>query len=100
MWHKSPGAEQVMLDMAVYRDFVAQCNNQEDNSKDRKQMLRILKKAMASELTDRQRLCLEEYFLRGRKMKDIAKSLNLSPSTVTRHIRRATEKLRHIAEYY
>lgn len=96
MWRETTVSDQYHFDMAAYRDYF-RCD---DNSKDKKQMLSILCKALKTELTERQRYCLEEYYLRGRKMKDIAESLNLSPSTVTRHIRRATEKLRHIADYY
>ena len=70
------------------------------NRPERERMLRILKRAMKHELTERQRICLEKYYLEGLKMKDIALELNLSKSTVSRHIKSAERKLRNIASYY
>lgn len=63
-------------------------------------MKRILSRAIRHELTDRQRQCLTMYYLDGIRMKDIAGTLGLSASTVTRHIAAATRKLRKIADYY
>ena len=78
--------------LAYYSD--SQCSNQKQN------MRRILNKAIREELTEKERFCLTEYYINHRKMKDIAASLSLNPSTVTRNIKRATKKLRHIAGYY
>ena len=71
-----------------------------DNRSQRERMKRILMRAIRQELTDRQRECLTLYYLEGMKMKDIARSLCLSLSTVSRHIHSAERKLRHIAGYY
>lgn len=85
----------------VYDKLSYQCYTSGDTNRiDRTRMKGILSKAITSELTEQQRFCLVEYYLHGRKMKDIAVTLSVHPSTVTRHIRRATEKLRHIASYY
>ncbi len=70
------------------------------NASDINTMKRILSKAIRTELTENQRVCLIEYYIHGRKMKEIAELLSLNPSTVTRHIRAAKDKLRHIASYY
>ena len=71
-----------------------------DNRPQRERMKRLLIRAIKHELTDRQRECLTMYYLDGMKMKDIARSLGLSNSTVSRHISSASRKLRRIAEYY
>ena len=71
-----------------------------DNRPERERMKRILVRAIRHELTDRQRECLRMYYLEGIKMKDIAKMLGLSNSTVSRHISTATRKLRKVALYY
>ena len=70
------------------------------NRPERERMRRILLRAMRRELTDRQRSCLTMYYLEGMKMKDIAKAMSLSKSTVSRHISAATRKLRKVASYY
>lgn len=71
-----------------------------DNRPDRARMKRVLMRAIRHELTDRQRECLTRYYLEGMQMTEIARSLDLSKSTVSRHIAAATKKLRRIAAYY
>ncbi|MGN0452861.1 MAG: RNA polymerase sigma factor [Ruminococcus sp.] len=88
--------DEFLLDLAAYRKY--QCGD--TNCEKRKKMKKILYQALESELTDKQRVCIEEYYLNGKKMREIAEAHSLNPSTVTRHIKRATEKLRHIASYY
>ncbi len=85
-----------LCDNAAYMAY----NLGETNASEINKMKRILSKAIRVELTENQRFCLIEYYIHGRKMKDIAESLSLNPSTVTRHIRMAKDKLRHIASYY
>lgn len=75
-------------------------NQGADNRPERERMKRILKRAIKHELTDRQRDCLVKFYLEGMKMKEIAHALDLSNSTVSRHIKAATHKLRRIASYY
>ena len=70
------------------------------NRPERERMKKILIRAIRHELTDRQRDCITMYYLEGMKMKDIALSLHLSKSTVTRHIQSATRKLRKVASSY
>ncbi|MBQ3264779.1 MAG: sigma-70 family RNA polymerase sigma factor [Ruminococcus sp.] len=71
-----------------------------DNRPERERMKRILTRAIKHELTQRQRDCVTMYYLEGMKMKEIADAMNLSKSTVTRHIQSATRKLRKVASYY
>ncbi|MBQ9680063.1 MAG: sigma-70 family RNA polymerase sigma factor [Ruminococcus sp.] len=71
-----------------------------NNRAERERMKKIMFRAIRHELTDRQRDCMMMYYLEGMKMKDIAVALNLSRSTVTRHIQSATRKLRKVASYY
>ncbi len=80
--------------------YLAYTSSGDTKAADKSKMKKILKKAIAEELSGMQKYCLVEHFIRGRKMKDIASELDINPSTVTRHIKRAKEKLRHIASYY
>lgn len=70
------------------------------NDENKRQMRMILVRAVDRELTEREKYCVKEYFFNRKKMKDIASSISVNPSTVTRYIQRAIKKLRHIAEYY
>ncbi len=71
-----------------------------DNRREIERMKRILSRAVRSELTARQRECLTLYYLHSMKMRDIARALSISPSTVTRHIKAAKARLTKIAKYY
>lgn len=70
------------------------------NSESRKKMKEIISKAIVTELTDMQRICLTEHYLNDKKQKEIASELGLNASTVSRHISSARKKLQNIASYY
>ncbi|MDO5124657.1 MAG: sigma factor-like helix-turn-helix DNA-binding protein [Eubacteriales bacterium] len=91
-----PTVEELLLDKAAYDTY----RHGSDNSEDIVRMKRMVLKAVNRELTALQRFCLVNYYLYKVPMKDIAKELSVNPSTVSRHIKRATEKLKHIADYY
>lgn len=80
--------------------FGAYNNGGSTNNESRARMKKIMFDALNNELTDRQRMCLVEHYLNGRKEKEIALELGLSPSTVSRHIRFGKQKLQRIAQYY
>ncbi len=75
-------------------------NRGSTNRPERERMKKILTRAIRHGLTDRQRYCITRYYLEGTQMKDIAKELGLSKSTVSRHIKAATLKLRKVASFY
>lgn len=70
------------------------------NSESRRKMKEIISKAIVTELTDMQRICLTEHYLNDKKQKEIASELGLNASTVSRHISSARRKLQNIASYY
>ena len=70
------------------------------NCETRKRMKEIISKAIVTELTDMQRICLTEHYLNAKKQKEIASELGLNASTVSRHISSARKKLQNIASYY
>lgn len=70
------------------------------NKSSREKMKALLSKAILGELTPAQRLCITEYYLNGKKEKQIANELGVNISTVSRHICAARRKLRNIAKYF
>lgn len=82
--------------LLAYSDF----SSGETNSCDISKMKTILQKAIANELTEKQRYCVCEHYFGGRSMKSIASELNVNPSTVTRHIQSAKRRLKRVARYY
>ena len=55
--------------------------------------------AMNEELTDRQRELIELYYLENMNMTEIAQRLELSPSTVSRTLKRGRGRLRKYLKY-
>jgi len=70
------------------------------NSTELRQRLNLVYKAMKNELSVIEFNVLKEYYINGKKMKEIARDRGVHPSTVTRQIRRAKEKIKRITKYY
>ncbi len=84
-----------VFELAAYREYL----KGEDNNYRRQRLKDVLVHAIDTELTEKQKICVIDYYFNNKTMKTIAKEQSVNPSTVTRHIKRAQEKLRHIAEY-
>lgn len=61
--------------------------------------MRRLRRVMDNELTEKQRLYLEAYFLQNMSGPQIARMYGVNPSTVTRVIHRAMDKCRRYLKY-
>lgn len=73
--------------------------NGEDNSDQLARLRRQLRLARERELTPRQSLFLARYFDDGLSMREIAEEAGVDPSTVSRTLRRARERLRRALQY-
>ncbi|MDO4504252.1 MAG: sigma factor-like helix-turn-helix DNA-binding protein [Clostridia bacterium] len=65
-----------------------------------RKMLRSLKNVLYGELTERQRKCILLYYGEKMKMKDISIELEISVSSVSRHIKKAKYKVEKTMKYY
>ena len=71
----------------------------EDNSLQMERLRRNLRRAREQELTPRQRQMLELHYDQRLSVTEIAKELGLHPSTVSRTLERARERLRRYLRY-
>ena len=62
-------------------------------------MERLLKVAMRQELTDRQKVCVRLYYLEGRSVAAIAQQLQIRPTTVYKHLKKARQALTRCVPY-
>ena len=60
---------------------------------------RNLRSARDAELTDRQKLVVQLYYERKLSVSEIARQLDVQPSTVSRTLKRAQNRLRHYLRY-
>jgi len=70
------------------------------NKAELRRKLDFVYKAMKNELTPKEFQAFEDYYIHGKKMKDIAEDRGVTPSTITRQIKNARNKILHIAYYY
>lgn len=63
-------------------------------------MVRSLKRIVKGELTERQKTCLWMYCVECKKMSDIACELGVGVSSVSRHIKKAKNRVRKTMGYY
>ena len=71
----------------------------DDNGRRRQRLLHNLTKAVAEELTPRQREMLHLYYYEQLNMVQIAARLGVNKSTVSRTLCRARRRLHHILQY-
>lgn len=62
-------------------------------------VLRVLRRAMEGELTQRQRQCLELYYFQDLTQEETGRRLGVTAATVSRHIKRARERLQQVLVY-
>ncbi len=83
-----------------YCGLASQLRRGSTNKEDRARMKEFLKRAMTQELTKKQKICITEHYINGKREKDIAEQLGLDKSTVSRHISAGMKKLQNTANYY
>ena len=66
----------------------------------RQMLLRAMRLAWQQELTKRQRIYLDHYYHDAMTMQAIADTYGVNVSTVSRTLRRARNRLRHVLQYY
>ena len=69
------------------------------NSRQLNAMKLALLRAIDSELTDRQKTMVVEFYFNGETVTSIARKFNLSKSTVSRHLSRSRERLKKALKY-
>ncbi len=70
-----------------------------DNSQTLQRLLTYLPQAVEQELTARQRQIVEMYFYNEMSVCQIAQELSLNPSSVSRTLHRATDRLMRVLRY-
>ena len=88
-----------LTDKNVNRVEFETYNSNGTNESSIDKMKHVLYVALNSELTLRQRQCLELFYYKNMKKYEIADMLSISPSTVSRHIKAAERKLKSVAKY-
>ena len=75
--------------------------SEEANGSEQKlRLLAQLPTLIERELTERQRQIVIMHFYQNMGVSQIAQELDLNPSTVSRTLQRATQRLRHILRYF
>lgn len=85
------------LDRAAMAKYISDLHG--DNSEFRKAFRIAFFKAMRDSLTERQYNCMIEYYINGKKEKEIAEEWGVSISCISRHLKRGRKRLRILLSY-
>ncbi|MDR2074575.1 MAG: hypothetical protein LBP36_04400 [Oscillospiraceae bacterium] len=77
-----------------------ECDFDEDYSYDWKRLLNSLENIINGELTEKQKICLNLYYNRDVNMTEISKSMGVNISVVSRHIKKAKNRIKKVMLYY
>ena len=94
-----------ILSLGKFTESLFSVSNYNDNLFDgedlkHKKMLSSIKNIMEGELTEKQKRCFYMYYGENIKMKIISEKLGISISCVSRHIKKAKNKLTKTMKYY
>lgn len=70
------------------------------NFREHKKMISCLNNVIDGELTPRQKICFILYYGEMKKMNEISKELGIGISSVSRHIKKAKNKIQRTMLYY
>lgn len=91
--HKLLSYDEQIDSCYVYGEY----NTGSDNRNNRDKMKSLLAKAIAANLTERQRDCIVKHYYEGKKLAIIATELGIDKSTVSRHISSGERKLKRLS---
>ena len=86
--------------MASMDKFNKKLSEQTTNNTEYKKMVKLLKNIVEGELTNKQKICVSLYYGEMKKMNEIAEELGIGVSSVSRHIKRAKQKVQKTITYY
>lgn len=70
-----------------------------DDGGEHARILRAMRQAARGELTRRQWDCLRMKYGEGKKVNEIAAELGVTPSTVSKHLKKARARIRRVLQY-
>ena len=79
------------------QEYIIELYSNHNMDRRRTLMKHILKSAMVCCLTDRQRHCMEDYYIKRKSAKEIGSELGISDSGVYKHLNAAKKKLQSFA---
>lgn len=94
----------IFLNKSLYTHCVMMCNNPFENENNNSEHINKVKKYMSDiindELTDRQRQIVTMYYYENRNIKEIADTLSVNPSTISRSLASSRKNIYRILKYY
>ena len=87
---------EAMASMTEFKTIISNSSNDLNHER----MVRTLKNIISGELTEKQKICVLLYYGDMKKMNQIAKELGIGISSVSRHIKKAKQKVQKTMTYY
>lgn len=87
------------LSLDLFGDRLNVPNRTEDSGAEREKMLRILRKVMEGELTERQKDCVRLRYFEAKSVTEVAEALGITPPTASKHLKKARTRLGKVMGY-
>lgn len=87
------------LSLDLFGDRLLLPPSSDDDGGEHARLLRTLQRAACGELTQRQQECLRMKYGEEKRVRDIADELGVTPSTVSKHLKKARARLRKVLQY-
>ena len=81
------------------REFFKQLQMPEGKKERKKELLRAVSSAVQNELTERQKECIVLFYGQNFSVQETAKILSICPSTVSRHLKKARNRIKRVLQY-
>ncbi len=87
------------LSLDLFGDRLNVSSGPEQEDTQHRQMLRVLRRAVEGELTERQRECVRLRYMEGKSVKQVAAELGVTPPTASKHLKKARQRLGTVVGY-
>lgn len=67
--------------------------------RERRRLLRAVRKITETELTGRQRQCVQLYYYEGNTMEEVGQQLGVGKATVCKHLQKARRRMEQMLKY-
>lgn len=88
------------LSLDLFGDRLNTDRRGKDDGGEHRRLLRTMMQAARGELTARQLECVRMRYQEGKNVKEIAAVLGVSPSTASRHLKKARSRLKKVLTYF
>ncbi len=87
------------MSLDLFGDRLNISRGADDDGGEHEKMLRVLRRVMEGELTERQRDCVRLRYFEDKSVREVAEVIGITAPTVSKHLKKARARLHKVMEY-